>query len=163
MQISDWVRRSRSLVTTGLTELYSGNPGKVDDVVIVKLGKNWGSQQGETYIGTITYVTPGVIRVKFFDDQTPDLNTPSLSISWYNSSRSEVFLWPQTVTKVQPAEQPEPDDVTQPAKTLFTLMCEYDAALATLQALKPGYDAARDKFHAAKAALGMALASHKDL
>ncbi len=156
MELSEWQKRSRKIVTTGLVELYSGNTGKIGDVVIVRLGSSWRDKACETYVGTITHVGVSGIRIGFPDDNKPDRSKDGVFVNWGDSYRSEVFLWPEKVTKVQPAEQPEP-------VTLFKLMCEYDSALGSLLALKPGYDEARERFINARAALGAVLGTHKDL
>ncbi len=149
-------RKSRHIVLAGLDEATPSNT-KVGDEVIIQMGQHWDDLAGYTYTGKVTKVSDHVIRIVFTSNATPG-DSGSIGVMWGSCDRSRFYHM-----TAKPAPQVEPDDVTQPAKTLFGLMCDYDAALATLQALKPGYDDARERFINARAALGAVLGTHKDL
>ena len=148
---------NRSIETRGLVELYSGYYGAEGQLVIVKLGRCWLRGQGDTYIARILQTDEKSIRVQCNEGNFPGTDN-ILCSNWDSINRSEFYLVP-----VSWLTHEEPAPAAAVEKSLFTIMCEYDSAVATLLALKPGYDAAHEQFINARAALGAALAKHKDL
>lgn len=154
--------RRRDLITYGLPELYSGRTGEAGDIVVLKLGNHWDKRAGWTYIARIVSVDGERIKLSVLGDSWPDDGDSVLITRWSDAARSAIYLAPDIwLTHEQSAD--EPPAPPEPEKTLFQIMCEYDAALATLQSLKPGYDVAHERFLNARVALGAALAKHKDL
>lgn len=152
----------RDISVQGLTELYRSHIGEVGQHVIVKLGAYWATP-GKTFIARIVKTDIEGIRVECVGDTFPGPET-ILSTFWCNDNRSRFYLVPDGwLTHVDEPEAPPAPEPEKAEKTLFTVMCEYDAALASLQALKPGYDAAHKKFLEARVALGLELAKHQHL
>lgn len=154
---------NRSIDTRGLASLYNGNHGQAGQLVVVKMGHNWGGCVGETFIARILRSDEKGITVSCVEGRFPDRDD-TLSSRWAYVDRSRFYRVPDSwLSDADEPEAPPAPETATAGGTLFAVMCEYDTALASLQALKPGYDAAHKRFTDARVALGLELAKHKDL